>query len=382
VVADESEDGEWTPWTTAADEAGAPEGPHVAAGAARQAVLVYGRSNGDSSSVHAFERTGRGRWSAIGRADAPLSFEPRAYEPRASVGATGEAAVVWNQWNESTYGVMLARRRAPGEPWTLPASPAAALSAPILYANAPQVAQSAGGDLLVAWYQSTGGPLMVYASERRGLDGQPTIPEPDAALSAPGAPVDSHPVANPRPAFGSDGAAAVVWTQENGRGGVPVYLALRDVAGEWARPDGLGDALSDEGATARCPQAAFRSDGGLVVIWLEVRDGPHEIFGALVPPGARAPASIERLSSAGALAYAPTLAASADQIVAAWIEERDAASVVAVRRLTSEWSPPETLGTAAAAPAVAAGGGRVLLAWPEGPTLGARIHMAALEPPE
>src|SRR4051812_38671537 len=98
---------------------------------------------------------------------------------------------------------------------------------------------------------------MVYASERATADGEFSRPGKDDFLSAAGAPVDSHPVANPRPALSESGEAAVVWTQEDGKGNTPVFLATRSNQGVWTRPIGLDDSFSPAVGTARCAQLAF-----------------------------------------------------------------------------------------------------------------------------
>jgi len=384
AVAEETSAGAWSLRAPAAGTPGAPQAPDVATGPEGTALAVYWQQDGDASRVQWSERSAAGGWTDRAEPDETLSLPPRAYEPRAGAAPTGEEAIVWNQWIGSSYVVLFARRRARDAPWEIPTDESAALSLPIFFSNAPQLAMNDRGDVLIAWYQSTGGPLRVYAAERRGLDGEFVRPAADAALSAPGAPVDSHPVANPRPAYGPDGQAAVVWTQEDGRGATPVYVAVREPEGAWQAPADLDDALPPATGVARCAQSFFRATGELVVVWEQEHDGAHEVLALALAGGARSAgaADLVTLSAPGADGLSPVVAVRGDEGIAAWLEQRPAGTVVVARRLGAGWGPPASLSDEdeeARPPALAASATRLLVAWPQGPMTEERVHVASLD---
>ena len=364
---------------------------HVAAGADGEAVVTWSQGGaGDASYIFASTRDVAGHWIDPLTALDSLSFQPKAFQPFVVTSPRGEWILAWNQWYDVHYGVTLADRR-PGEvEWTRPKEGDDVLSVPIFYSNAPQVALDSHGAALVVWFQSTGGPLMVYASERATADGAFSHPAKDDSLSAAGAPVDSHPIANPRPALSESGEAAVVWTQEDGKGNIPVFLATRSKKGVWTRPEGLDDSLSPAVGTARCAQLAFGPGGELYVIWYQDQGAGDAVFAA------RRDASgtwIEdgkhptRLSAEDAIAYAPALAVGPmGGVVAVFTEEAKGKSRIAARRVaggSSPWGSQEMLspvGEAVSDPAVAVGpGDRTVVAWAQGQFGQARIATARIE---
>jgi hypothetical protein len=289
--------------------------------------------------------------------------------------------------------VSVAHRASSAAPWERPARAEDVVSPPVLFANQPQIAAGRRGEAVVVWYQSEGAPLMTYASERRGPSGSFTRPGVHDHLSAPGAPVASDAHANPVPAVGPHGEAAVVWVQENGAGATPVYLATRDPAGIWARPRDLVDAFSPPRGVARTARVAFGPEGTLFVVWAQgetpaafgiyaARRSPD---GRWAVPG-RAP---EKLSSPERTAWGPALAVGPEGgAVAAWVEAwRPREERVAARRTGEDrvsWGAIETLsgpGTAPAGPPAAAMGvgDRAIVGWSAGALPEARVVVARVE---
>lgn len=231
---------------------------------------------------------------------------------------------------------------------------------------------------------------MVYASERATADGELSRPAKEDFLSPPGAPVDSHPVANPRPSLSESGEAAVVWTQENGKGAIAVFLATRDRQGTWTRPKDLDDSFSPAVGTARCAQLAFSPAGELHVIWYQDRGDGDAVYAARRDASGR---WLEdghhptRLSAPDAIAYAPALAVGpGGGVVAAFTEETKGQTRIAARRAGAAdqpWSAEEMLsprGEAVGDPAVAIGpGDRAVVAWTQGPFGKARVVTARIE---
>jgi hypothetical protein len=364
---------------------------HVAAGANGEAVVTWSQRGDDETSyIHASSRDVRGAWRDPEGAQDSFSFLPRGFQPFVTTSPRGEWILAWNQWYDVNYGVALARRSPGDEAWSRPARGDDVLSVPIFYSNAPRVALDSRGAGLIVWFQSTGGPLMVYASERSAGGGEFSRPAKEDFLSPPGAPVDSHPVANPRPALSETGEAAVVWTQENGQGAIAVFLATRDRQGVWARPAGLDDSFSPAVGTARCAQIAFSPGGELYVIWYQDQGDGDAVYAARRDASGR---WIEdgmhpvRLSAADAIAYAPALAVGpGGGALVAFTEEAKGQTRIAARRASAAegaWGPEERLsppGEAVADPAVAVGpGDRAVVAWAQGPFGRARVAVARSE---
>jgi len=363
-VGEETSPGRWASHNPTQGLEGADAAPAVAAGPDGAALVSWVHRGGGTSGVVASERAPSGAW----REPAPgevRSFAPGGIEPWAAVAPTGEQFLVWCQQTGTGWGVSVAHRASAAAGWEMPRGAEDVVSPAILFANQPQIAVNAGGDALVAWYQSEGVPLMTYLSERRGPAGTFSRPGPREYVSAFGAPVDSDPVANPKPALGPRGEAAVVWVQENGAGATPVYVATRDASGAWTKPRDLGDAFSRVGGVARSAQAAFGPGGELYVIWAQ-RDAPGNAIlaarrgadGRWINGGREA----VRLSSLERDAWGPTLAVGPEGgVIAAWVEgwaKRD--ERIAVRRTGGDrpaWEALEWLSGAghAGAPLAAMG---------------------------
>jgi hypothetical protein len=306
----------------AAGAAGAALQIDVAAGPDGEALVAW-RTNGvpapDDSRIHYASRSAGGQWTPAG---AQVSFGSTSYEPRVAIGPDGDAVLLWNQWyDDAHYGVAFATTRAVGEPFRLPSSASDVLSPPVFFSNGPRVALGADGRALVTWYQATE-QLMTYVSERSSRDEEMSRPGGDEFISAPGAPVDSHPISNPKPALGPSGQAAVVWTQEDGRGHVDTYLATRDAAGRWYPPRDLDDALSGHDGYARCAELAFGSQGDLFVVYQHDSAAMLSVRGVdgswLTPRGLP-----KRLSADGVIGLDPHVAAGANGGIAIVFHELD-----------------------------------------------------------
>lgn len=364
----------------------------LAAGLDGAAVIGWKQQYpGDEARVFVSEREPDGAWNDPLSEEGSFSLLPTAYEPHPIVFPNGERLVVWNQWMSTGYGVAVARKPPSGE-WQFPDGADDVLSPHVFYSNAPNPAVNARGDALISWYQSDGGALLAYQSERFGYEGSFSRPPVDDYLSVRDTPVDSHPFANPRPALSERGDAAVVWTQENGKGSVLVYLATRTPDGAWTRPASVDDALSPPLGYARCAQVAFTPSGDLFVVWYQDSGGGNRVLaahrspdGEWIEPG-DAPTE---LSSPGAEGIFPVLAIGGEGgLLATWSERRGDDWVIAARRRAqagTSWGPVEVLsvqnGAGAAQPAAAIGGAgdRAVVGWTQGAGAGDRAFFATVD---
>lgn len=345
---------------------------------------------GEEARVFVSERAADGAWTDPTGEEEAFSFLPTAYEPRPAFFPNGDRLVVWNQWMSTGYGVSIAQKTASGE-WQLPAEADDVLSPHYLFSNAPTPAVNERGDALISWYQSGGTSLFAWQSERFGYGGTFSKPGPDDYLSIPDTPVDSDPIANPKPALSRTGEGAVVWTQENGKGSVLVYLATRTAEGAWTRPASLEDALSPRLGHARGAKIAFAPAGDLFVVWYQDTGAGNRVLAAhrtpegdWIEPG-REPTL---LSTPGAEATFPALAVGPEGgVIAVWSERREKGWVIAARRRGTEgaeWGPIERLsppgaGTAAH-PSVAIGGAGefAIVGWTQGEELEGKAYFATV----
>jgi hypothetical protein len=392
TVGDELASGAWSTHEPAAGLSGASAAPALAAGPEGAALVAWVQADAPAG-VYASARGEQGAWRDPSRADA-LSFPPAGIEPAVAIAPSGEQIVAWCQGTSTGWGVAIAHRPSATSPWVRPASAEDVVSPPILFANLPRLATDAHGDALVAWFQSEGAPLMTYASERRGPDGAFSHPGVHDHLSPLAGPVASDPLANPKPALGPHGEAAVVWVQETGPGAAPVFLATRDAAGAWTRPRDASDAFSRPDRVARSAQLAFGAHGELFVVWVEVLGDRSAVWaarrdaeGSWVDTG-RAPVQLSSEGAGGRVgAFDPVVATGPEGgVLAAWIELAGASGERVAARRTGldrpawealEWLTPPA-GHVRSLRAAMGPGDRALVGWVSG-LAGDRIAIARVD---
>lgn len=361
----------WTQYRTEFDEDGTPR---------------------DRAAVYMATRSESGAWTYPPPGET-LSFGDKAFDPRPMISATGEALVTWNQWRLAEgggYGVAVARRGPQDNTFTVPTSDADLLSPDVLFSNKPQIATGSNGDAAIVWYQSEGGGLRMFASERDGIDGAFTRPAASAYLSPEGPPLASHGVRNPVVAMGPFGEALAVWSQEHPSGAVALYVAERNGFGTWTPPSDIDDTFAPLGTFATCSDVVIGPRSEALVVWFDGPQGATVVYGAHrdeTQTWDSPPPFGEPLSTPGATAEAPRLAMGpAGEAVVVWSERRDGQWRVMTRRRNPrstlwgdavEVSDP-ALGDALE-PAVAIGGrGDVAIAWKQGPPTAERVGVAIL----
>lgn len=391
--ADESSPGTWHLREPAAHLGLDSDFPTVVAGEDGAAVIAWRQGRGDPGAIFASQRDASGAWTDPPGEAAALSFPPRAYQPRLAENRSGEWLMVWNQWMTTPhYGVAVARRASPRDGWEGPSSADDVLSQPVWYSNTPVVAMNDAGAALIAWYQSPGGALMAYVSERPGPGAAFSRPAITDFISAPGGAVDSDPVASVKPAIAADGSAAVVWTQENGKGATLVYLATRDAGGRWSKPASLDEAFSSPVGYARGVQLAFGPRGDLYLTWYQDQGDGNAVYAARRRPDgtwAEDGRHALKLSSVGAVGIFPRLAVGPEGgVVVVWNERVGSGPTrVAARRTGTAgeaWGAVEMLsldtGEEAVFPAAAMGkGDRAVVGWVQGPIPSGRVFVARME---
>ena len=368
----------------------------VALGDDGAALATYWQGDGATDAIFVSERSPSGAWKDPSTPSDRVSLADTAYEPRVAMGEDGSEILLWNQHysaaGEGHYGVAVATRDDRASPWTFPKGPSEFLSPDIYFSNAPRVASGPKGASVVTWYQSVGGPLMVFASDRSGAHAAFSRPALDGYISPAGGAVDSHPTTNPVPATGPRGEAAIVWTQaldvsDMHKG---VFVALRGASGRFDPPKDLSDALSTPTVTARCPQAAYGPEGELWVAWYEEpSDGSHVVRVALRDPeGVWRHRGEQALAASSADALGPALAVGPDGgVLVVWSELLRGAYQVVARR--GDWrnglgsaeviSPEGGIDALEPVAAIDARTGRAWVAWTQGAYGFGRVYTADIE---
>ncbi len=371
----------------------------LAAGVGRQAIATWTQyatsgSRAGQSATFLATRDAEGTWT-LPDPGASLSFPTRAYEPRPLITPQGESFVVWNQWGRVGYGVALAHQ-APDEPFgtfELPNDADDVLSPPVFFSNAPQIAIGQNGDGVITWYQSPGEGkgLHLFVSERRGARGTFSRPRATATLSPSGPPIAGHEVRNPIVQVGAFGDALLVWSQEHPSGRTGLYMAQRDGFGVWTPPRDIDDTFAPLREHAACAELAIGLDQEAFVVWHDGNDGNTRVYGAHRDVSGRwdaAPPADELLSTPGARASHPRLAVGpAGEAILTWSESVAGVWQVVARRRNARstaWGEPVVLSDRhqgdAIRPAVAIGsGGRVAIAWSQGPSSARRAFVTMMD---
>lgn len=358
------------------------------------------REGEDLSSVFLWRREATGEWLTTDRGER-LSFEPRAFEPRALLSSTGEGLVVWNQWRQDGgYGVAVARR-GPGAALSLPHTADDVVSPHVFFANSPQLAAGKNGDAIITWYQATPPPgstaadpvsdgLRLFVSERTGAEGHFSKPAIEDWLSPPGPPLASHGIRNPVVAIGDFGEALVFWSQEHTSGAVGLYSASRTGKRKWTPPVDIDDTFGPLRDFATCIDVVIAPTREAHVTWFDGPPGATRVYAAhRDDEGEWDEPRTQPLSAPGLTAQDPRLAVGPDgEVALVWTERgTDGRWRVMGRRrgpnaeswsLTVELSLPEE--GDAVGPAVAIGpDGTLAAAWTAGP-LGAQTVSLSILP--
>lgn len=223
---------------------------------------------------------------------------------------------------------------------------------------------------MISWYQSLGGPLRCFVSTRAS-EAEPfaRVTEADA-VSIASTPVDSG--APPDAASSPGGTSAVAWGQEDGRGGVAVFVAIRRPDGTIERPATLDDRLSVGDQIARQVSVAAGADDTIFVVWAgRGTDAAEHVWLARIAAGAPASdAEVALVSQLGLAASAPALAVSPrGELAIGYVEHAAGTERLWLRRGAADGSltAPEPIAESAhvGAPALALGATsrRLAIAW-------------------
>lgn len=358
----------------------------------RHAIVTWTQGLDTKDGIYVSERGSDGTWKdPRGTVDNLSWHEQYALRSDIVIGGSGEAILVWDQWTGQNFGIQVARQKGEGEAWQLPKDYEEVYSPKVFYSNLPFVAMNAAGDAMIAWFQSNGGPLMTWVTERRTPNDDFTHVRQEDFISPPAQPVDYvHARFNPRPAVAPDGHAVVTWAQLDGAGNIPLFIATREPDGAWTLPRSLSETFSEKDGVSRCAVPVFGPQGDLYVTWMHDPGTGYEVLfahrsasGEWLIPGD----SPLRLSAPGVFAFEPHLAVGpSGAVVVAWSEDVGGAFRVVARRFDGQsvWDEATVLSPEGAGdaldPAVAIGkDDRAVVVWTQGPLQKEHLYVARVE---
>jgi hypothetical protein len=240
-------------WGTATlietDNTGAAIEPQIAIDASGNALAVWRQSDGTRNNAWANRFTPASGWGTATLIETNNSGQ--VYNVQIAMNASGNAMVVWQQFDGVSHDNIWANRYTPGTGW----GSAELIEGDSAEAGTPQIALDANGNAIAVWQQIDGTRFSIWASRftPAGGWGAAALIETDNAGGA----------ANAQIAFDASGNALAVWQQSDG---------LR--TNIWARPftpsSGWGTATLLETNTdysAFDPQIAMNASGDAAVVW-------------------------------------------------------------------------------------------------------------------
>lgn len=240
--------------------------PHVAMNAAGEAVLVWSLGSGLSEEIQATAATPGG---IFGETHDLTSFTTVASVPRVALDSRGDALAVWDGWDGSNIRIQDALRPAGGT-FGAPGF----LSPPGYNADTPQIAFDSSNDALAVW-RFDGSPASTIQSDYRPAGGEFGTP---LTASAP----SSQPAQAPQVAFDGQSDGIVAWQQSDGSE-LRVYASVRTpgVTGSFASPS----TLDTGGQEAFEPRIAGDGLSATIVSWKTFNGATNTTWAAVRPAG-------------------------------------------------------------------------------------------------
>jgi hypothetical protein len=234
-----------------ADEAPKPK---VAVGASGDALVIWHEFNGTENKVFWGQYSG----GSAGTQLLPGQGSNAAAYPQIAMDGNGNAIAVWVQL-EGDERIRASRYTAAGSAWTMVADPLD--NATATDAGAPQIAMNTSGNAIVVWRELSAGSNVIVA--RRFTGG---VWSAEAVLN-------SGSVTNadvPQVAIDGTGNGIAVWTQT--LGAKIRILASRFAAGAWSVAGAID---ADNSGSSSGPKLAMNANGSAFVVWQSLDAAPN-----------------------------------------------------------------------------------------------------------
>lgn len=235
------------------------------------AAIVWEEYNDSNIDIFLSERRNGGSWSHSRREQTSINVRDELSDvayPDLAMNASGETVICWIQWDLTANAVYRSHYRA--GVWTHPTSLADKISVAGNWPDIPNAAISDNGDAIITWEEYDGSFYQAYKSEfRSGVWINPT----NAADNI--SPNGSN-VSDVYPAMNASGDTIVVWQQPNG--GLNQIFKSEYRSGSWTHPTSLTDHISPAGQQALGPSVAISNNGDALISWQQSDGTRSQIF--------------------------------------------------------------------------------------------------------
>jgi hypothetical protein len=283
------------------NEAGAVNRHQVAAAGAGNAFAVWVQVDGDGdgarNSIWSNRYAAEAGWGTAQRVEAE---DVEAYYPQVAVDASGNAIVVWAQYNASGVSIWSNRYTAgAGTGW----GTARLIETNDASSNEPQVGMDANGNAIVVWAQYEASGVSIWSNHYAANTSWGTA-QRIAGVENRGGSAAVHPSV----AVGADGVAIVVWDQADGTG--YSIWSSRLVAGGWNAAHLIGSGAGEAGY----PRVSVDAEGKAIVVWHQYVDASarFETWANRYLAAGAAWGSAQRIDSATGHALFPRVAMDVD----------------------------------------------------------------------
>ncbi len=133
--------------------------PRAAIDGSGNAVVIWRQYDGSGHRIYARHHSPGGNWSAVVELQSPSGGD--AWEPDVAMNSSGEAIAAWVQWQSTTFGIF-ANRYTPGIGW----GGAELVADATDDAGGPRIAVNDNGDAVVVWQQNDGSGYQIWASRK------------------------------------------------------------------------------------------------------------------------------------------------------------------------------------------------------------------------
>jgi uncharacterized protein YheU (UPF0270 family) len=242
--------------------------PQVATDNNGNVIIVWSESNGHKDQIYKSEYR-NGSWSYPSSLNDSISpTDQDAFQPQVAMDNSGNAIIVWRQYDGSFYQIFKSEYRSGA--WTHPTGIDDNVSPGGGGAADPRIAMDDSGNALIVWNQYDGNFYQIFKSEYRS--GAWTHP---SALSDNISP-DGQSTSENEVAMDNNGNAIIVWSQNDGT--VKQIFKSEYRSGAWTNPANLADNISPDSLGSLDPHVAMDDDGNALIVWRQSDGSFVQVF--------------------------------------------------------------------------------------------------------
>ncbi len=297
-----------TGWGTAelieSNDAAGANAPQISVGADGNALVVWQQSDGNRDSIFANRYTVGTGWGTAGLIES--NDTGYAYDPQIDIDINGNALAVWIQV-DGTRDSIFANRYTVDTGW---GTAELIESNDTEHASDPQITVTADGNAFAVWLQSDGTRPSIFSNRYTVGTGWGT-----AEL------IESNDIGGartPQVSVDTDGNALAVWQQYEGTSNS--IFANRHTAGAgW----GTAELIESSDSGAYRPQISFDADGNALAVWYQYDETTDSVFANRYTVGTGW-GSAELIESDDAGANAPQISVDANgNALVVWAQNGD-----------------------------------------------------------